>query len=189
MNLTDSKKSGLPRKYKFIRGRGHSSGIGKTCGRGRKGQYARQGTSFRPYFEGGQMSMLRRLPKFGFNNKVFKTDYEVVNVGQLEKAFAAGAVVDRAALKAAGLVRRECDGVKILGSGSLTKKLSVKAEAFAKSAEEKIAKAGGTIEKLAAVHAAAIKHHDSKKAPAAAKAEAKPAEAKKAEKPAPKKKE
>jgi large subunit ribosomal protein L15 len=161
MNLTDAKKSGLPRKYKFIRGRGHSSGIGKTCGRGRKGQYARQGTSFRPYFEGGQMSMLRRLPKFGFNNEYFKTDYEVVNVGQLEKAFAAGAVVDRAALKAAGLVRRECDGVKILGQGALTKKLSVKAEAFAKSAEEKIAKAGGSVEKLVKVHAAAIRHHAS----------------------------
>ena len=176
MNLTTAKKSGLPRKYKFPKGRGHSSGVGKTCGRGRKGQYARQGTSFRPYFEGGQMSMLRRLPKFGFNNKYFKTDYEVVNVGQLEKAFAAGAVVDRAALKAAGLVRRECDGVKILGSGALTKKLAVKAEAFAKSAEEKIAKAGGSIEKLAKVHSASIKHH------AASAAE------KKAEKAAPKKK-
>ena len=180
MNLTDAKKSGLPRKYKFIRGRGHSSGIGKTCGRGRKGQYARQGTSFRPYFEGGQMSMLRRLPKFGFNNAQFATDYEVVNVGQLEKAFDAGAVVDRAALKAAGLVRRECDGVKILGGGELKKKLTVKAEGFAKSAEEKITKAGGTIEKLGKVHSAAIKHHSDAaekkagKAPAA-KAPAKPA--------------
>ena len=148
MNLTSAKKSGLPRKYKFIRGRGHSSGIGKTCGRGRKGQYARQGTSFRPYFEGGQMSMLRRLPKFGFNNAYFKTDYEIVNVGQLDKKFAAGAVVDRASLLASGLVRRECDGVKILGSGTLTKKLVVKAEAFAKSAEEKITKAGGSVENL-----------------------------------------
>jgi large subunit ribosomal protein L15 len=185
MNLTSAKKSGLPRKYKFIRGRGHSSGVGKTCGRGRKGQYARQGTSFRPYFEGGQMSMLRRLPKFGFNNKPFKTDYEVVNVGLLEKAFAAGATVDHAALVAAGLVRRDCDGVKILGGGELKKKLVVKAEAFAKKAEEKITKAGGSIEKLAAVHAAAIKHHP---ADAAEKKAAKaPAAEKKAEKPAPKK--
>jgi large subunit ribosomal protein L15 len=159
MNLGDAKRSGLPRKYKFPKGRGHSSGVGKTCGRGRKGQYARQGTSFRPYFEGGQMSMLRRLPKFGFNNAYFKTDYEVVNVGELEKAFAAGATVDRASLLAAGLVRRECDGVKILGGGELKKKLTVKAEAFAKTAEEKITKAGGAIEKLAKVHAAAIKHH------------------------------
>jgi len=159
MNLGDVKSSGLPRKYKFIKGRGHSSGVGKTCGRGRKGQYARQGTSFRPYFEGGQMSMLRRLPKFGFNNAFFKTDYEVVNVGDLEKAFPAGATVDRASLLAAGLVRPECDGDKILGGGELKKNLTVKAEAFAKKAEEKIAKAGGAIEKLAKVHAAAIKHH------------------------------
>ena len=146
MNLGDVKRSGLPRKYKFPKGRGHSSGIGKTCGRGRKGQKARQGTSFRPYFEGGQMSMLRRLPKFGFNNNQFATDYEVVNVGQLEKAFDAGAVVDRAALKAAGLVRRECDGVKILGGGDLKKKLTVKAQGFSASAKQKIEAAGGTAE-------------------------------------------
>ena len=183
MNLNDAKSSGLPRKHKFPKGRGHSSGIGKTCGRGRKGQYARQGTSFRPYFEGGQMSMLRRLPKFGFNNANFKTDYEVVNVGQLEKAFPAGTTVDRAALEKAGLVRRECDGVKILGGGTLTKKLTVKAEAFAKSAEEKIAKAGGAVEKLAKVHAAAIKHH----ADAAEKKAGKPASKAPAAKPAPKK--
>ena len=174
MNLTDAKKSGLPRKYKFIKGRGHSSGVGKTCGRGRKGQYARQGTSFRPYFEGGQMSMLRRLPKFGFNNSVFKTDYEVVNVGDLEQAFKAGDTVDQVALEAAGLVRRVCDGIKILGAGSLTKKLTVKAQAFAKSAEEKITKAGGAIEKLAMVHVASIKHHaanaEEKKAEKAGKA-------------------
>jgi large subunit ribosomal protein L15 len=186
MNLGDVKKSGLPRKYKFPVGRGHSSGIGKTCGRGRKGQKARQGTSFRPYFEGGQMSMLRRLPKFGFNNAVFKTDYEVVNVGDLEDAFKAGDAVDYAALKTAGLVRRECDGVKILGGGSLTKKLTVKAHAFAKSAEEKITKAGGTIEKLAEVHVASIKHHaanavekKAEKADKAGKAEKPPVDPKK----------
>jgi len=189
MNLGDVKKSGLPRKYKFPKGRGHSSGVGKTCGRGRKGQYARQGTSFRPYFEGGQMSMLRRLPKFGFNNSFFKTDYEVVNVGELEKAFAAGTTVDHAALEGAGLVRRDCDGVKILGEGALTKKLVVKAEAFTKSAEEKIAKAGGSIEKLAKHHSAAIKHHaanaEEKKAakkgksPADKSPEGKPADKKK----------
>ncbi|HUR38415.1 MAG TPA: 50S ribosomal protein L15 [Planctomycetota bacterium] len=177
MNLGDVKKSGLPRKYKFPVGRGHSSGIGKTCGRGRKGQKARQGTSFRPYFEGGQMSMLRRLPKFGFNNSYFKTDYEVVNVGDLEQAFAAGATVDRAALEASGLVRRECDGVKILGTGTLTKKLVVKAEAFAKSAEEKITKAGGSVEKLKKIVAAAIKHHagtaEEKKADKKAKSDSK----------------
>jgi large subunit ribosomal protein L15 len=148
VNLNDVKNSGLPRKYKFPKGRGHSSGIGKTCGRGRKGQYARQGTSFRPYFEGGQMPMLRRLPKYGFNNKAFAAVYEEVNVGQLEKAFGAGETVDEAALRAKHLVSRRCDGVKILGDGALTKKLTVKAHLFTKSAAEKVQKAGGTVQAL-----------------------------------------
>jgi large subunit ribosomal protein L15 len=148
MNLNDAKSSGLPRKYKFPKGRGHSSGIGKTCGRGRKGQYARQGTSFRPYFEGGQMPMLRRLPKFGFNNKAFASVYEEVNVGDLEKVFNAGETVDEASLRAKGLVNRRCDGVKVLGDGTLTKKLAVKVHLFTKSAAEKIQKAGGTAEAL-----------------------------------------
>ena len=150
MNLTDARKSRIPRKKKFPVGRGHSSGLGKTCGRGRKGQYARQGERFRPYFGGGQMPMVRRLPKRGFNNAAFKTDYEVVNVGQLESAFAPGATVDEAALRAKGLVRRTADGVKILGEGELTKKLVVKAHAFTRSAEEKIVKAGGSVERLGA---------------------------------------
>jgi large subunit ribosomal protein L15 len=94
--------------------------------------------------------MVRRLPKRGFNNAAFKTDYEVVNVGQLEAAFAAGATVDEAALRAKGLVRRAADGVKILGEGELTKKLTVKAHAFTRSAEEKIVKAGGSVERLGA---------------------------------------
>lgn len=155
MNLSDVRKFRIPRKKKFPVGRGHSSGLGKTCGRGRKGQYARQGESFRPYFEGGQMPMVRRLPKRGFNNAAFKTDYEIVNVGQLEAAFAAGATVDEAALRAKGLVRRAADGVKILGEGELTKKLAVKAHAFSRSAEEKIVKAGGSVERLGAAAPAA----------------------------------
>lgn len=148
MNLTSVRTAKIPRKRKFIKGRGHSSGVGKTCGRGRKGQYARQGTSFRPYFEGGQMPMIRRLPKHGFNNAFFKTDYEVVNVGQLEKLFAAGETVDEAALRAKGLVRRDADGIKILGDGALTKKLSVKVHRITKGAQAKIAKAGGTCEEM-----------------------------------------
>ena len=148
MNLTSVRKAKIPNKRKFIKGRGHSSGVGKTCGRGRKGQYARQGTSFRPYFEGGQMPMIRRLPKHGFNNAFFKTDYEVVNVGQLEKLFAAGETVDEAALRAKGLVRRDADGVKVLGDGALTKKLAVKVHRITKGAQAKIAKAGGTCEEL-----------------------------------------
>jgi large subunit ribosomal protein L15 len=150
MNLTDVRKAKIPRKKKFPVGRGHSSGIGKTCGRGRKGQYARQGTSFRPYFEGGQVPMVRRLPKRGFNNAVFKSVYEIVNVGQLDKLFASGETVDEAALRAKGLVRRDCDGIKILGDGALAKKLTVRAHLFTKQAEQKISKAGGTVEKVAA---------------------------------------
>ncbi len=148
MNLTDARKAKIPRKKKFPVGRGHSSGLGKTCGRGRKGQYARQGTSFRPYFEGGQMSMLRRLPKRGFNNNAFRADYEIVNVGQLEKAFSAGETVDEAALRARGLVRRTCDGVKVLGDGALAKSLAVRVHRVTAGAEGKIKKAGGSVERL-----------------------------------------
>jgi large subunit ribosomal protein L15 len=173
MNLTDIRKGPKhPRKYKFPKGRGHSSGVGKTCGRGRKGQYARQGTSFRPYFEGGQMPMLRRLPKFGFNNSVFKTDWEVVNVGALEKAYAAGETVDEASLRAKGLVRRTCDGIKVLGEGALTKKLVVKVQAATKQAEAKITKAGGTLERLAACAAPEQKPEAAKKPEAPKKPDA-----------------
>ena len=150
MNLKDVSDAAPYRKKKFPRGRGHGSASGKTCGKGHKGQKSRAGYSRRTYFEGGQMPNIRRLPKFGFNNKVFKTVYEVVNVGALEKAFAAGDTVDEAALRARGLVRRVCDGVKILGDGDLAKKLTVKATAFTKSAEEKIAKAGGSVERTTA---------------------------------------
>ena len=94
------------------------------------------------------MPMIRRLPKFGFNNKEFKTVFEVVNVGQLETLFSAGETVDDASLRAKGLVRKVCDGVKVLGEGALTKKLSVKAHSVTPSAEAKIVKAGGTVERL-----------------------------------------
>ncbi len=168
MNLTDAKKAKAPRKYKFIRGRGHSSGVGKTCGRGRKGQYARQGERFRAYFEGGQMPIIRRLPKFGFNNKEFKTVFEVVNLKQLERLFAAGETVDEAALRARGLVRKVCDGVKVLGSGTLTKKLTVKVDAVTEQAESKILKAGGAVERLMKKEVATAPKAASK-APAAGK--------------------
>jgi large subunit ribosomal protein L15 len=184
VNLTDAKKSGLPRKKKFPVGRGHSSGIGKTCGRGRKGQYARQGTSFRPYFEGGQMPMLRRLPKRGFNNKAFAAVYEEVNVGDLEKAYSAGDQVDEASLRTKGLVRRVVDGVKILGDGTLTKKLSVKAHLFTKSAAEKIQKAGGAVEALLQRKPKVQKVPPAPKAGAPGAPEKPQAPAKKPEKPA-----
>lgn len=127
------------------KGRGAGTGNGKTAGRGHKGQKARSGGGVRIGFEGGQMPLARRLPKFGFNN-IFATQYAIVNVADLEAAFNAGDVVDTEALKAKGLVKKTLDGVKVLGNGELTKALTVKAAAYSASAKEKIEKAGGKAE-------------------------------------------
>ena len=125
-------------------GRGSGSGLGKTSGKGHKGAKARSGGGKRPGFEGGQMPLYRRVPKRGFNN-VFGTDYAEVNVERLE-AFEDGAVVDAKALLDARIIRKELDGVKILGAGELTKKLTVKAAKFTGSAKEKIEAVGGKAE-------------------------------------------
>ncbi len=125
-------------------GRGHGSGQGKTAGKGHKGQKARAGRGVRPGFEGGQMPLQRRVPKRGFNN-IFATRYATVNIAALG-VFESGAVVDTDALKAAGLVKKTYDGVKILGNGSLDKSLTVKAAAFSESAKAKIEAAGGKAE-------------------------------------------
>ncbi len=125
-------------------GRGHGSGWGKTAGKGHKGQNARSGGGVRPGFEGGQTTLARRIPKRGFNN-IFATEYAVVNVSDLDR-FVDGTVVDTELLKAAGLVKKEYDGVKILGNGELNRNLTVKAAAFSASAKEKIEKAGGKAE-------------------------------------------
>jgi ribosomal protein L15, bacterial/organelle len=125
-------------------GRGSGSGLGKTSGKGHKGAKARSGGGKRPGFEGGQMPLYRRVPKRGFNN-VFGTEYAEVNVERLE-AFEDGAVVDAKALLEARIIRKELDGVKILGSGELTKKLTVKAAKFTASAKEKIEAVGGKAE-------------------------------------------
>ena len=125
-------------------GRGHGSGNGKTAGKGHKGQNARSGGGVRPGFEGGQMPLQRRIPKRGFNN-IFATQYAIVNVSALE-IFKEGTVVDAELLKASGLVKKELDGIKVLGKGELTKNLTVKAAAFSASAKEKIEKAGGKAE-------------------------------------------
>ena len=127
------------------KGRGHGSGNGKTAGRGHKGQKARSGGGVRIGFEGGQMPLARRIPKRGFNNSVFATKYATVNVGDLNK-FVDGTEVNAELLKASGLVKKELDGIKILGNGELTVKLTVKAAKFSKSAIEKIEKAGGKAE-------------------------------------------
>jgi large subunit ribosomal protein L15 len=127
-------------------GCGESSGHGKTCCKGNKGQKARSGGSVRPGFEGGQMPLHRRLPKKGFNNANFKTKVAVVNLAQLEKAFEDGATVNEESLREKGLVNRNCDLVKVLGQGEISKKLTVSVDALSASAREKIEKAGGTVE-------------------------------------------
>ena len=126
-------------------GRGPASGQGKTAGKGHKGQKARAGRGPRPGFEGGQMPLQRRVPKRGFNN-IFAKEIAIVNVSALEDRFEDGAVIDVEALIAEGLVKEALDGVKILGNGDLTKKFTVKVNAYSASAKEKIEKAGGTAE-------------------------------------------
>lgn len=125
-------------------GRGHGSGNGKTAGKGHKGQKARAGRGMRPGFEGGQMTLQRRIPKRGFNN-IFATEYAEVNVAKLN-VFEDGAVVDAVALIEKGIIKKELDGVKILGNGELSKNLTVKAAAFSESAKAKIEAAGGKAE-------------------------------------------
>ena len=126
-------------------GRGLGSGLGKTSGKGHKGQNARSGGGVRPGFEGGQLPLFRRLSKRGFNNYNFRTVYAVVNVGDLER-FEDGTTVTIEMLKESGLVNKELDGIKILGNGKLTKKLTVKANKFSNTAKEKIESVGGKIE-------------------------------------------
>ena len=132
-------------KASFRKGRGAGSGNGKTAGKGHKGQNARSGGGVRPGFEGGQLPLYRKLPKRGFNNARFGKQYSVVNVQCLNK-FNDGDVVDCAALLAAGIIAKALDGVKVLGEGEITKKLTVKAAVFSASAKEKIEAVGGKTE-------------------------------------------
>ena len=132
-------------KESYRKGRGPGSGNGKTAGKGHKGQNARSGGGVRPGFEGGQLPLYRKLPKRGFNNARFGKQYAVVNVESLNK-FNDGDVVDFATLLAAGVVNNVFDGIKVLGEGELTKKLTVKAKVFSASAKEKIEAVGGKTE-------------------------------------------
>lgn len=141
------KNKGLKRKKKCL-GRGPGSGRGKTCGRGHKGQKARSGGSVKPIFEGGQSPLARRLPYSrgrGFKNYDFRTDFDVINVGDLEKLDAAITEVTREVLVVAGLVRQSSGLIKILGNGELKRSLAVEADAFSASARSKIEAAGGKI--------------------------------------------
>ena len=132
-------------KERFRKGRGAGSGNGKTAGKGHKGQNARSGGGVRPGFEGGQLPLYRKLPKRGFNNYRFGKEYAIVNVQSLNK-FEDGAEVDAAALLSAGVICKALDGIKVLGEGELTKKLTVKAAVFSASAKEKIEAVGGKTE-------------------------------------------
>ena len=135
------------RKRKKRVGRGIGSGHGKTSTRGAKGQWASAGANMpTAAFEGGQMPLFRRIPKRGFSHATWDRTFLVVNVGDIDKAFNDGDTVDREALKKAGLAKGPADGVRVLGTGEVTKRLTVRADHFSKSAQEKIAAKGGTAE-------------------------------------------
>lgn len=126
-------------------GRGPGSGLGKTSGKGQKGQKARSGGSINPVFEGGQLPLFRRIPKRGFKNYNFRTRYAVINLDSLNR-FEEGTVVTPALLKETGIIKNQLDGVKVLGNGTLEKKLTIQANKFSASALEKIKESGSKAE-------------------------------------------
>ena len=145
MKLTELRRAPGSKKEPKRKGRGHGSGNGKTAGRGHKGQKARSGGGVRIGFEGGQMPLYRRIPKRGFNNKVFAADYEEVKVSDLN-VFDDGVTVTAELLKEKGIIKKIRDGIVVLGNGELTKKLTVQAARVTKTAAEKIEAAGGKVE-------------------------------------------
>ncbi len=145
MKLDELRPSAGSTKTAYRKGRGHGSGNGKTAGKGHKGQKARAGGGVRPGFEGGQTPLYRRMPKRGFNHKLFADVYAEINIGDLN-IFEDGSVIDAAELVNAGLIKKEYDGLSVLGNGNLEKKLTVKATRFTKSASEKIESLGGKAE-------------------------------------------
>jgi len=149
MSLNNLKPADRSKFAKKRVGRGPGSGNGKTAGRGNKGAQSRSGYSYKRGFEGGQMPLHRRVPKRGFNNTDFRTEYEVVNLDQLEARFDAGATVTPDALRSAGLVHGRDIRVKVLARGEVSKALTVQAHKFSGKAAEKIAAAGGKAEAIA----------------------------------------
>ncbi len=145
MKLHELKKNEGATFRKKIVGRGPGSGLGKTSGRGQKGQNARSGGGVSPVFEGGQLPLYRRLPKRGFSNHDFKTVYAVINVGDLN-VFNDGDVVTPALLKEKGIVKKQLDGIKVLGNGTLEKKITIQAHRFSSSALRKIEESGSKAE-------------------------------------------
>jgi len=146
MKLNELKNVEGAKTAPFKKGRGMGSGNGKNCGTGNKGQKSRTGGGKAPGFEGGQTPLYRRLPKFGFTNGAHK-EYAIVNISSLNK-FKEGTVVNPTLLVEAGLVKKEFDGVKVLGNGELTVKLTVQAHKFSKTAKEAIEKVGGVAEEI-----------------------------------------
>jgi large subunit ribosomal protein L15 len=147
MDIRTVTSKGTKHERTFRVGRGIGSGLGKTCGRGHKGWGARSGAYRRPGYEGGQMPIYRRVPKRGFTNARFRTDYTIINVDELE-AFADGEQVDLQAVLGRGLVSLSTPLLKVLGNGALSRKLTVRAQKFSKSAVTKIEAAGGTVVRL-----------------------------------------
>ena len=145
MKLHELEKNIGATHAKKRKGRGPGSGLGKTCGRGQKGQKARSGGSINPVFEGGQLPLYRRIPKRGFSNHMFKTKYAVINIEDLN-VFEDNTVVTPALLKDAGIIKNQLDGIKVLGNGKLEKKLTIQANKFSTSALEKIKEAGSKAE-------------------------------------------
>lgn len=133
-------------KKKRVLGRGQGSGLGTTAGKGNKGQKSRSGGKSYPGFEGGQMPLYRRLPHRGFSNDLFKKEWQIVNLRQLEEKFEAGETVDGPALYARGLVRKADAPIKILGEGKISKAFKVSVDKISASAREKLEKAGGSVE-------------------------------------------
>ncbi len=148
MNLNDVLANSGKQQRRKRRGRGPGSGLGKTAGRGHKGQHARSGFSRRYNYDGGQMTLVRRLPKRGFNNALFRRRYDIVNVAVLESAFSAGETVKLETLAERGVLNPEHGRLKILGAGELTKPLTVVAHRLSASAQKKIDAAGGKVEAL-----------------------------------------
>jgi large subunit ribosomal protein L15 len=144
MKLHDLVTSPSKKRRKVV-GRGDGSGSGGTSGKGHKGQKARSGVTIRPYFEGGQIPFFRRLPKRGFTSHIHK-DYNVINISKLEELFSAGDVIDDAILHKKGIIPKSKSGLKILGTGEVTKAFTVKATNFSTSAKAKIEAAGGKCE-------------------------------------------
>lgn len=143
MKIADLKINSKKRIKRVRVARGIGSGIGKTAGRGEKGQHSRSGGAKAPWFEGGQQRMTQRIPKSGFNNKKFRNEYQIVNIGFINEKFEDGAVVDKKAMVEKGCIKDALKQVKILSEGDVTKKLKIVADKFSAKAVEKIKSAGG----------------------------------------------